>query len=265
MKLLLTGIKKIIIMKKITYILFSIFLLFTLLNCSSDSADSGGGEVAPTNPDGKGGSLATFALKGNYLYTVDYQSLKVFNIQNRENPVKVNQKQVGFNIETLFSMNDYLFIGSQNGMFIYDVSNPENPNFLSNSEHFTACDPVVANETHAFVTLHSNTGCGNNLNTLMVYDIDNPSNPVLIHQRNLTYPRGLALHENYLIVCDDELKIFDITNASEPILASSKPYNYKDVVIYNNILFAFGDNKISQFKWTGNDFLTLELISTVNY
>lgn len=251
-------------MKKITLTLMCIFFVLLTISCSSDNSgnqESGGSSQS----DGKGGSLATFALKGNYLYTVDYQKLNVFNIQNKENPVKVNQKDVGFNIETLYSLDNYLFIGSRNGMFIYDVTNPENPNLLSEAQHFTACDPVVANQTHAFVTLHSNTNCGNNLNTLMVYDIADPRNPELIHQRNLTFPRGLALHDNYLIVCDDELKIFNITNPAEPILAKSFNTNFKDVVVYNDVLFAFGDKSVSQYKWTGNDFLTLEQISSFSY
>lgn len=251
-------------MKKITLTLMCIFFVLLTISCSSDNSgnqESGGSSQS----DGKGGSLATFALKGNYLYTVDYQKLNVFNIQNKENPVKVNQKDVGFNIETLYSLDNYLFIGSRNGMFIYDVTNPENPNLLSEAQHFTACDPVVANQTHAFVTLHSNTNCGNNLNTLMVYDIADPRNPELIHQRNLTFPRGLALHDHYLIVCDDELKIFDITNPAEPILAKSFNTNFKDVVVYNDVLFAFGDKSVSQYKWTGNDFLTLEQISSFSY
>ncbi|WP_177765727.1 LVIVD repeat-containing protein [Flavobacterium sp. I3-2] len=251
-------------MKKITLTLMCIFFVLLTISCSSDNSGNQESEGS-SQSDGKGGSLATFALKGNYLYTVDYQKLNVFNIQNKENPVKVNQKDVGFNIETLYSLDNYLFIGSRNGMFIYDVTNPENPNLLSEAQHFTACDPVVANQTHAFVTLHSNTNCGNNLNTLMVYDIADPRNPELIHQRNLTFPRGLALHDNYLIVCDDELKIFNITNPAEPILAKSFNTNFKDVVVYNDVLFAFGDKSVSQYKWTGNDFLTLEQISSFSY
>lgn len=251
-------------MKKITYTLICILFVFVTISCSSDNTESQDSS-APSPSDGKGGSLATFALKGNYLYTVDYQNLNIFSIQNKENPVKVNQKNVGFNIETLYSLDNYLFIGSRNGMFIYDISNPENPNLLSEAQHFTACDPVVANQTHAFVTLHSNTNCGNNLNTLMVYDIADPKNPVLIHQRNLSYPRGLALHDNYLIVCDDELKIFDISNPAEPILAKSLNTNYKDVLVYNDILFAFGEKIVTQYKWTANDFLSLEQISSLNY
>ena len=230
--------------------------------CASDGSD---GAPASNEGSGKGGSMAVFAIKGNYLYTVDYKDLHVFQIAEGNNPVKVNKVSIGWDIETIYSMGDLMFMGSRNGMYIYDVSNPETPQYLSEAQHFTACDPVVADEGYAYVTLHSNTGCGNNLNTLMVYDIADVSSPQLIHQRNLTYPRGLALHENYLIICDDELKVFDVTDPSAPTLVKSVNYKFKDLVIYNDIMYAFGEQKVTQFKWNPNDFLSFAPISDITY
>lgn len=250
-------------MRKLLKFGFILAVSLTLTFCSSDGSDS-------TNPGssenvGKGGSMAVFAIKGNYLYTVDNQDLHVFQISDTNNPVKVNKVTIGNDIETIYSLGDLMFMGSRNGMFIYDVSNPETPKYLSAAQHFTACDPVVANEGYAYVTLHSNTGCGNNLNTLMVYDIADVTNPALIHQRNLTYPRGLALYENYLIICDDELKIFDTTNPAEPVLVKSVNYKFKDIVVYNDIMYAFGEQKVTQFKWNSGDFLSLTGISDITY
>ncbi len=249
-------------MKKFLKFSFLLASCFLLTFCSSDGSDT----ASPSSEgSGKGGSMAVFTIKGNYLYTVDNQKLHVFQISNTTDPVKVNDVTIGRDIETIYSLDNLMFMGSRNGMFIYDVSNPENPKYLSDAQHFTACDPVVANKTHAFVTLHSNTTCGNNLNTLMVYDIADVTNPKLIHQRNLTYPRGLAIHENYLIICDDELKIFDVTQAAEPVLVKSVNYKFKDIVIYNDILYAFGEQKVTQFKWNAVDFLTLTPISDITY
>jgi hypothetical protein len=126
--------------------------------------------------------LAIFALKGNYLYTVDDTSLNVFSLIETNNPVKVNDLLVGFAIETLYIYGENLYMGSQNGMYIYSLENPENPQFLSNAQHVTACDPVVANNTHAFVTLHSSNFCGNNTNLLQVYETSSLTDPILIHQ-----------------------------------------------------------------------------------
>ena len=246
-----------------------ILLVFSLvvgslfsIKCSSDSGGDTGGQG---NQDGKGGSLAVFAINGDYLYSVDDRSLNVFWIASPSNPTNVGRVDIGFDIETIFGLDDYLFIGSERGMYIYDITHPENPKKLSESMHFRACDPVVANNSHAFVTLHSNAVCGNSINVLQVYDIAKLTNPKLVHQRNLVQPRGLALYENHLIICDDELKIFNIENPEEPVIVRALPYKYKDVVIYNNILFAFGENRITQFKWENNDFVSLEPISSLVY
>ena len=179
-------------MKKYSYLLLVCILIF---GCESDSTQTE--SQAPTS-DGQGGSLARFTLKGDYLYTVDDFGLNVFNVTDTKDPIKVNSVPIGFNIETLFSYKDYLYIGSQNGMFIFDLENPEFPKQLSSVEHFTACDPVVANDTHAYVTLHSETFCGNDINVLEVYDVSDVTNPILLNRRNLTYPKGLGLFGNYL-------------------------------------------------------------------
>lgn len=222
-----------------------IFLLFiAILGCSQN--DSKSSEVT-SNPDGTGGSLAIFVLKGNYLYSVDDSKLNVFSLIDNSNPVKVNDINVGFNIETLFTNGEYLFIGSRNGMFIYDVVNPENPTKLSSVQHFTACDPVVANATHSFVTLHSNTNCGNMINVLQVYNTTNPTAPQLIHARNLVYPKGLSLYGNHLIVCDDSIKIFNIANPVEPVLVKSIEKSCFDVIIKNNDLYAIGEKGLYRY------------------
>lgn len=100
---------------------------------------------------------------------------------------------------------------------------------------------------------------------MQVYDIANLHEPKLVHQRNLVQPKGLALDGDFLIICDDDLKIFDISNPKEPSIVKSLPYQYKDVLIRDNTLFAFGDNKISQFVWDPSVTLELEHLSSVDY
>lgn len=238
--------------------------LLVIAGCSEDSNSSTENMIGDN--DGTGGSLAIFALKDNYLYTVDNATLNVFSLQDASGPVKVNDIEIGFNIETLFSNGNYLYIGSQNGMFMYSVTNPENPQLLAAVEHFTACDPVVANATHAFVTLHSNSFCGDNINELHVYDIANPEEPLLVHVRNLTFPKGLGLYgANYLVVCDDEIKIFDITNPAEPVLAASINKQCNDVIIKDNNLFAVGSNAVYHYTLNPVDITDVTLNSTVAF
>jgi hypothetical protein len=92
--------------------ILSIFTLAFLIGCSN-------GDTASNGDVGQGGSLAVFAIKGNYLYGVDQMKLNVFSLIDGEKPVKVNEVPIGFDIETLFSYGENLFVGSRNGMFIY--------------------------------------------------------------------------------------------------------------------------------------------------
>ena len=245
-------------MKKII-ILISAFAL--LYNCSSDGSSSNDGAY---NEAGQGGSLARFILKDNYLYTVDIYGLNVFNILNPEAPVKVNSIPIGFNIETLFNLKDKLYIGSQNGMYIYSIENPETPTYIAEARHFTACDPVVANLTHAFVTLHADIGCGTTINVLETYDITDSANPVLIASRNLTKPIGMGLYQNYLFVCDDEVKIFDISDPANSVLVRSINKNSFDMIIYNNLLVLIGENGLYQYQLDESNIENIIELSTIN-
>lgn len=242
-------------MKKI----ISLVLLVFIMGCSdSDSAQNG--------DIGQGGSLAVFAIKGNYLYGVDQMKLNVFSLIDPEKPVKVNEIPIGFDIETLFSYGDNLFIGSRNGMFIYSITNPENPTKLSSVQHFTACDPVIANSTHSYVTLNSNATCGNNTNVLQVYDTKDLTNPKLIHSRTLSQPKGISFYTaDYLLVCDDIIKIFNIKNPAEPILVNAIDKNCFDLIVRDNTLFAIGNNGVYRYKMNPNDIKDLQLESETKF
>lgn len=233
-----------------------------LAGCSSDGDLSNGSNDATAT--GKAGSLSRFASVGDYLYTVENQKLNVFSILDQTNPVKVNSINIGFNIETIFNYKKYLYIGSQNGMYIYSVEAPETPKYLSDVRHFTACDPVVANNTHAFVTVHANIGCGTNINVLEIYDITDVLTPVLISRRNLTKPIGLGLYNDYLFVCDDEVKIFDISDATDTKLVHAINKDAFDVIVNGDHLILIGEAGLYQYRLNDNNIADTAELSTLN-
>ncbi len=168
----------------------------------------------------RGGSMARFTISGDWLYTVNNSELTVVSIADPAHPQKGDQIPVGSGIETIFPMDTLLFIGSQNGMFIYDIATPEFPEHLSTTLHFRSCDPVVAADTLAFVTLNSSIGswCGGWDNVLQIYNIKDLRSPVMIGSVRMSSPRGLALDldSKLLFVCDGGIRAYDITEPSNP-------------------------------------------------
>lgn len=211
-------------------------IIVTFSACSKSDVN------APGLGTGTGGSLARFTISGNYLYVVDGTSLKTFNITNPKNMRQVSSIEIGQGIETIYPYNGNLFIGSATAMYIYSLQNPEQPQPEGVASHVRACDPVVAKDSLAYVTVRSmNNGspCGGNIDALMIYNISNLQNPRTIDIVNMQNPHGLGISENTLYVCDGQagLKIFNVYNAANSNLVKTiGQYNFYDVIPYNDVL-----------------------------
>ncbi len=222
-------------------LLLSVFLgSFLFITCSKESANN----AAAPGAAGAGGSTAKFTIAGNYLYVVDHESLKSFDISNPSGPVYKDKTTIGLNIETIFPYGDKLFIGSSSSMYIYSLNNPAKPERLSRAEYSIrmACDPVVAKDSTAYATLRSqnNGPCGGTgISALLVYNIKNLNLPVEVNRVFLNSPQGLGVKDSALYVCEREegLKIFNVKNAYNPVQVALKTgETYYDVIPYNNIL-----------------------------
>ncbi len=160
---------------------------------------------------GVAGSTARFTIAGERLYTVDWSSLHAFDISDVRSPRAVGQPvQVDFHVETLFSMDKKLFVGSNNGTFFYDVeTNPDNPVKLGEFIHVRSCDPVVTDGETAFITLHDGSECLGFANQLDVVDVKDLTKPIFLKTFPMTHPLGLGVRGDLLFVCDDGVKVFD--------------------------------------------------------
>lgn len=203
---------------------------------------------------GEGGSLARFAIANDYLYAVNPDELKLFNVKNAENPVEKQQVSLGDNMETIFPMGDILFMGARDGMYIYDIEDPANPQKLSFTSHILSCDPVVADSNYAYVTLNSGRqNCARGSNRLEIYDISNLRNPERAKTQSMKSPEGLGVDGNQLFVCDDGLKVYHIDfNPNRPPelnLKYRRQINCKDVIADNGILKVIGKGGLRQYQY----------------
>ena len=227
----------------------------TALSNRSSAAESRSVSPTSTTAEGIGGSMARFAIADQRLYTVDDTNLKVFSIVTPEDPVAGTELTMRFGIETIFPFKDKLFIGSQTGMFIYDKSDPDNPVLLSEFAHSTSCDPVVANDTRAYVTLRSGNACQEFVNQLDVINIENVTNPRLIESYAMENPHGLAISGTTLFVCEGEfgLKVFDASNdraIDQNQLAHFKDIHAYDVIPLDKVLMVIGEDGLYQYDYS---------------
>ncbi len=218
---------------------------------ASDMGAAGGNGNGAASPFGQGGSMARFAIMHNRLYTVGYNNLDVFNISNPVDPVNTATVSLGWDIETIYPFRDKLFIGSMSGMYIYDVANPDAPVKTGEFVHVRTCDPVIADNNYAYVTLRSGTPCQGFTNELDVLELSNLSNPRLLKVYSMKNPHGLSKDGNYLFICDDGLKVYDASNVSNlQLLKHIKGIETFDVIAYNNIALVVASDGLYQYDYS---------------
>ena len=231
---------------------------FFLASSNSRGASSG----VSGSGVGTGGSMARFGIKDNVLYVVNDNNLKVFDITNKTSPLKVNDFYAGWGIETMFLTNDKMFLGTTTGMIIYDLSIPLSPQSRQFFTHARSCDPVIVDDTLAYITLRGGTTCGGSVNTLSVVNIKNINTPKLVSTFAMVNPHGLGKDGNLLFICDGAagLKIFDAedpkTISSHMIYAYPAIHAY-DVIPLGSILVLIGDNGLYQYDYSNVNSISL--------
>ena len=229
---------------KILILSVSIFVIYA---CTKDAGNNPSTAAAST---GIGGSLSKFTIAGNYLYAVDNHFLYSYDISNPANPVKTNTSALNFDIETIYPFNNRLFIGTRTGLLIYSIDTPSIPSKIAEAKHARSCDPVVANDSIAFVTLKGNGSCGPAVSGLYVHNIKNILAPVLLKTVPIANPEGLGLKGSILYICcnNDGLKVYDVSNPANPVEKTTVTGKYfKDVIPYNNQLICFVSDGLSLY------------------
>jgi len=229
-------------------------------NASMQNSNSNSGQK------GVAGSMARFALVNNYLYTVGYTSLNVFDISTSQQPDFDNKVNIGsWNIETIFPFKNKLFIGSQNGMYIFNISKPDQPEAEGQFGHLRSCDPVIAEDSFAYVTLRSGTACQGFSNELDILQLTNISNPSLVKSYNLTNPHGLSKDGNLLFICDgaDGLKVYNTSdvNKLDLIMHFTGAETY-DVIANNKIALVVAKDGLYQYDYANAS--DIHLLSKIN-
>jgi len=222
-----------------------------------------------------GGSLASFTISGNYLYTISQGQLLSYDISAPKNAITVSQAYVkdasGYplnNLETIFPYEDYLCLGATDGMYIIDVSDPAEPQYVSQYAHVNSCDPVVVQDSLAYVTMRDGNQCGQSVNELHVIDISEVYAPKALATYTMENPYGLGIDGDILFICDnDKLKVFDANDPENISLVEVfDGLSATDVIPFDTVLIVLGNGELNQFSYTPGDTAdqgSLSLLSTI--
>ena len=196
------------------------------------------------------GSMTRFLPIDRFLYTISFNELVLFEVTSSHQPLRWGKLDTETWAETLFKLNNILYVGSTNGMLMYDVTDSGNPIYINRIEHFRSCDPVVADEEFAYVTLRGGTNCWTDLNELQIIDIQDPNNLSVVGRHILFNPHGLAVIGDYLIVCDGlaGVKVVDVTDRTSPSILNTYPIDFAyDVIISYPTALVVGEQVMYQY------------------
>lgn len=230
-----------------TLMLASIFLV----GCGGEATDSASGANSST---GKGGSMARFSVIDDYLYTISGANLQLYDISDPADPVRSAKVFVDWDIETLFSYKQALFIGGQSGVYIFDNADRSNPQKVSEFTHASSCDPVVVSNDIAYITLRSGNQCFNGVNQMDVLDVTNIYSPEPVKTFAMQNPKGLGVMQQHLFVCDGlaGLKVFSLENPKQPQLlpeSTQRDLDCYDLIPNDGELIVSDDSGLLQYRF----------------
>lgn len=214
----------------------------------SSYMDAGGMAGTNANTYGVGGSMARFITYDDYLYALESSwKLKSINIADTDNLRVENELNLWGMVETVFIADNYLYVGTSNGMHILDLLNPASPNLLSTYQHITACDPVVVEGDRAYVTLRSGNTCGGTQDLLEVIDISDKYAPKRLSSFSVNNPYGLGINNETLFLCQGEfgLNVYDASDEqsiTSHLIAAFPGINAYDVIPLDSFLFMIGED-----------------------
>ena len=236
-------------------------LSFLFMACGSTGSSSSSSDVSSSI--GKAGSMARFAISGDYLYTINEREMNVLEVKDASKPKKISKIHVPFDVETLFAYNNNLYVGSSSGIYIYDNHTPTQPTRVAELSHAQSCDPVVVSDDVAFVTLNTGSNCWNGrtgVNRLEMVDVKTPESPKLIKAVDMWEPKGLGVDGNNLFICDGSngLKVYVINksdingtvNVNITIKDTLSDIDCYDIIAQNSNLIISNHDDIRQFDYS---------------
>lgn len=208
-------------------------------------------------------SKSRFSLYEHYLYTVINYQMNIIDLSG-EKPEKTSEKIYIGNVENIFPYCDKLFMGMPMGLVIYSLEDPIHPVFCSQIAYIYGCNPIAVDRDLAYVSIHSGSLCGQNVNRLVIFDISDIKHPLEMASYAMNYPKGVSIDNGLLFLCDTGLKVFKTGNP-QTFIADQLAYYPKidgsNLIFFNHIMMLISDNGLYQYDYS--DAGNIRLLSVI--
>ncbi len=226
-------------------------------------------------------------LIGNNLVLVEEDKFSILNITNPTNPEIISQTDLNFPAQEVLIQDSIAFIGGAGNIYIFDISDLENPQQISNVPVYDYCVSLAMFDDMLYASC-----CQDGVYLINISDLQNPSIeahyeeylcttlidikwPILFVQLfdsglakllNVENPNNIevvgemaSLSEEFIINGDvlyinsepDHINLFDISNPVTPIQLSSCEGVGSPLTLENNILYT-RKNGIDVYQVDGN-------------
>ena len=164
--------------------------------------------------------------------------LKIFNISDLYNPVEINTIQFPQLIDGLDYQDGYLFVpANDEGLFIYDVTNPLDPVLVNNIFHVQTTDVSVHDTILYLISSVWPSYDGG----IHIYDISDLTTPVHLgsYAESGFFPYEIAVKDEYLYVDDiDKIWFFEVEDNNPQLIEKYQmPYLVADLYASGRYLY----------------------------
>jgi hypothetical protein len=223
------------------------------------------------NSNGTIGTVNRIAEHNGYVYVLGTSRLSVFSTAGSFE--LMSQEKIGWQMETVYPMGDRLFIGTQNSMEVFNISDPIAPKLEGEYWHPTSCDPVLpVSENTAYVSLRSGdfAACPGDTNELLVLNVDsNFSRVTQIQSFTLSSPYGMTLKGDRLYVGEgaNGLAVFDASNPRTlSLIDIDRSIEAYDIIPHptrSDLILIAGPEGFSQYEIQASDIFSW--VSSVSF
>lgn len=155
-------------------------------------------------------------VQNNKMYVGDSSGLSIFDISDPAKPKPIWVSSIA-NMDSILVEGHYLYLSVWNdGVKIYDISNPNSPSFVSHFDTAGRTWDVLKKDNYLYLA--------DQVGGMKILDISTPATPVLIGTIPTIASHGdtnsISIQGNTLIATDylQGIKVIDISNPATPML-----------------------------------------------